>query len=654
VRTRIAVAALLSAVLPALVLAYPGFGGGKGLFRVQDALVEPEAGLTISLHGLARNAAFQMPESAAKSGWIANLVAPELSYAPVVTKYVGLELFGSYGAAFQKPKSYSGTGLVSGFGDLKAGGKLSIPIIPVVKVGGTANYTFMGHDTTTTWLDPEALPYDPNNKLAWSGLVTLRFQDLATSAPNLIINYGKVAGLTQYAAGIELQGTGFGVFIEGVSLQPNGGGVFNTDSGHIHLTPGVVIGDPTSSFLKLGYTLSSGTVGGVKQPNEIILGLGFGTPFGAHKTTVYGQIVGTVTDASTGKPVVAAKVAFPDNPKYATITSDANGIFKAPKIPVGAVSVEVSADGYNKQVMPLSIEEGKAVNYEFQLRPLRTYGTIAGTVIDAVTNAPMAAHIGFPGTALSPVDADPTTGAFKVDKIETGVYTLTANADKHVPATITLAVEDGKLATAAFKLSPAEAAVSITGKVSDKKTGDGLAATVTVPEAGNAVYNTNPATGVYKAQLMAGSYTMIVESKDYLKQTIAMVVEKNKPLVKDFELVKPGMSITLKGIYFELNQATIEPESKPALDNAAKILKDNPTIKVEIQGHTDSVGSAEYNLKLSDKRAQAVVNYLVQNYGIDVNRLTGKGYGKTMPIASNSTEMGRALNRRVEFKILSQ
>jgi outer membrane protein OmpA-like peptidoglycan-associated protein len=523
----------------------------------------------------------------------------------------------------------------------------------VLKIGGTANYTF-GYRDTTGFLDREALPYSADNKLAWSGLVTLQFQDVLSSAPNLIINYGKVAGQTQYAAAVELQGTGFGLFLEGVSLQPSGAGIFNTDNGHLHITPGVVLGGASSSFLKVGYTFSSGKVNGVKQPNEIILGLGIATPFGARKPAMYGQIVGTVTNASTGVPVAAATVAFPDNPKMATITTGADGIFQTKKAPVGAVTVEVSAEGYNKQAVPLAVEEGNVINYEFKLRPLKTYGTIAGTVVDAVTNAPMAARIEFPGTSLAPVNADAVMGAFKVDKVETGVYTLTASADKHVPATITLAVEDNKLATATFKLSPAEAAVTVTGKVSDKKTGDGLAATVTVPEASNAVFNTDPSTGIYKAQLMAGSYTMIVESKDYLKQTIALVVEKGKPTVKDFELVKVGMSITLKGIYFDFNQATIKPESKPALDGAAKILKDNPTIKVEIQGHTDSVGSSDYNLKLSDRRAQSVVNYLVQNYGIDVNRLTSRGYGKAMPIADNSTAEGRALNRRVEFKILGQ
>ena len=252
------------------------------------------------------------------------------------------------------------------------------------------------------------------------------------------------------------------------------------------------------------------------------------------------------------------------------------------------------------------------------------------------------------------MDIYAVVGSGCVEGMDPGVYTLTESADKHIPATITLAVEDNKLATATFKLSPVEAAVAITGRVSDKKSGDGLAATVTFPEAGNAVFKTDPATGVYKAQVMAGSYTVVVESKDYLKQTGAMVVEKGKPTVKNFELVKECMSITLKGIYFDFNKATIKPESRPALEDAAKILKDNVTIRVEIQGDTDSKGSDEYNLTLSDKRAWSVVNYLVQNFGIAMNRLTAKGYGEARPIATNETDSGRALNRRVEFVILGQ
>jgi outer membrane protein OmpA-like peptidoglycan-associated protein len=153
---------------------------------------------------------------------------------------------------------------------------------------------------------------------------------------------------------------------------------------------------------------------------------------------------------------------------------------------------------------------------------------------------------------------------------------------------------------------------------------------------------------------MAGSYTVVVESKDYVKQTAALIVEKGKPQIRDFAMLKVGMSITLRGIYFDFDQSTIKPESRPALEAAAKMLTENPTINVEIQGHTDSKGSDSYNLSLSDRRAASVVAYLVQNLGIDPSRLTSKGYGESMPIATNDTDTGRALNRRVEFKILGE
>jgi outer membrane protein OmpA-like peptidoglycan-associated protein len=658
VRVRVSALALSLAALPALIFAYPGFGGGKGLFRVQNAMVEEEAGLMISLHALARNAEFYTPEDAPNSSaWVADVIAPELSYAPIVTEYVGLELFGTWGGAFQMPKSYSEDGFDWGFGDLKAGGKLSVPIIPVLKIGGTANYTFKYRDDKVNgFLDREALPYSTNDKLAWSGLVTLRFQDLLTSAPNLIVNYGKVGGMTQYAAAVELQGTGFGIFVEGVSLQRTGTDIFGITNGHLYITPGIILGNSTDGFLKLGYALSSGNESsGNKVPNEFIAGFGMATPFGKHAPAVYGQILGTVVDANTGAPV-AAKVAFPDNPKLGKMATDASGIFHARKVPIGAVTVEVSADGYNRQAVPLAVEKDQVAGYQFKLRPLKSYGTIAGTVTDAVTSMPIAATIAFPGTNIANVTADPGNGSFRVDKVETGVYTLTAGAENYIPATRTVSVEDGKLTNAVFMLNSAVSVTPITGKVSDKKTGEPLAAKVTFSAAAGSPTEvaTDPATGVYRAQLAPSSYAATIEAEGYVKQTAALIIEKDKPTVRDFELVKVGMSITLKGIYFDFNQATIKPESRPALDDAAKILNDNPTIKVEIQGHTDSVGSADYNLRLSNSRAQAVVNYLVQNYGIAVNRLTARGYGKTIPIADNSTEEGRALNRRVEFVILKE
>ncbi len=103
-------------------------------------------------------------------------------------------------------------------------------------------------------------------------------------------------------------------------------------------------------------------------------------------------------------------------------------------------------------------------------------------------------------------------------------------------------------------------------------------------------------------------------------------------------------------VYFEFNKATIKPISFPLLNEVALALKDNPTLKVEVQGHTDSVGADARNLKLSQKRAESVRTYLIKQ-GVDSGRLVPRGYGENVPIADNRTADGRSQNRRVEFVI---
>jgi len=106
--------------------------------------------------------------------------------------------------------------------------------------------------------------------------------------------------------------------------------------------------------------------------------------------------------------------------------------------------------------------------------------------------------------------------------------------------------------------------------------------------------------------------------------------------------------IVLRGVNFDFDKATLQPQGKPILDEAARILKENPSIDVQVQGHTDSIGSVEYNLRLSDRRAATVKNYLVSQ-GVPASRLTTKGFGKANPVATNDTAEGRAQNRRVEL-----
>jgi OmpA-OmpF porin, OOP family len=109
--------------------------------------------------------------------------------------------------------------------------------------------------------------------------------------------------------------------------------------------------------------------------------------------------------------------------------------------------------------------------------------------------------------------------------------------------------------------------------------------------------------------------------------------------------------VEVPGILFDFNKADIKPESEPALQEVAKLLKANPGIRVWVVGHTDYVGAADKNVALANARAASVVKALTQKHGIDVKRLSPYGVGPYAPVASNTSEEGRAKNRRVELVV---
>ena len=111
--------------------------------------------------------------------------------------------------------------------------------------------------------------------------------------------------------------------------------------------------------------------------------------------------------------------------------------------------------------------------------------------------------------------------------------------------------------------------------------------------------------------------------------------------------------IDLKGVYFDFDKATLRPEGKAVLNDAAALLKTNERVVVEVAGHTDSVGSEAYNQGLSERRANTVKDYLTAQ-GVTATRLTARGYGENQPVATNDTDEGRQLNRRVELIVLDR
>ncbi len=107
----------------------------------------------------------------------------------------------------------------------------------------------------------------------------------------------------------------------------------------------------------------------------------------------------------------------------------------------------------------------------------------------------------------------------------------------------------------------------------------------------------------------------------------------------------------LEMVHFDFDKFDIKPRYYGVLQQTAKVLKENPSLKIEIQGHTDSIGSPDYNQPLSQKRAKVIQDYLVQQ-GIPQERLSAKGYGQSQPIAGNDNRDGRAQNRRTQLNPL--
>jgi len=128
-----------------------------------------------------------------------------------------------------------------------------------------------------------------------------------------------------------------------------------------------------------------------------------------------------------------------------------------------------------------------------------------------------------------------------------------------------------------------------------------------------------------------------------------------EPYIRDIPLtpIEQGQVTVLRNVFFDTDSYELKPESEAELVKLVEFLIQNPSITIEIGGHTDNVGSFEYNKELSERRAAVVVSFLTNN-GIEPNRLSAKGYSFDKPIASNETDEGRAKNRRTEFKITSQ
>jgi outer membrane protein OmpA-like peptidoglycan-associated protein/tetratricopeptide (TPR) repeat protein len=203
--------------------------------------------------------------------------------------------------------------------------------------------------------------------------------------------------------------------------------------------------------------------------------------------------------------------------------------------------------------------------------------------------------------------------------------------------------------------------VTIKGRVFDNESGKPVEAKITLYDENGKKIQTveTSADGYYSFVLKDkkhGTYTIETHPVGFVKKSIELDItptDEETEDVEDFALEKyvAGKDYILHYVYFDFDKYTLKSESREELMRLKDLLTSKPKMRIEIGGHTDFIGSSEFNLALSQKRAQAVVNFLIQQ-GISPKRLKAIGYGKSRPLATNDDEEeGRELNRRTEFKI---
>ena len=260
-----------------------------------------------------------------------------------------------------------------------------------------------------------------------------------------------------------------------------------------------------------------------------------------------------------------------------------------------------------------------------------------------------------------------TKGVVVFDKIKNGMYSVRGILHE-IPTTVQSVQVDSKLSTVTLLHNdPRFTVVGKSVNSSNSQPVGGVSVSLTNFEKGSVKMGTTQnGTGSFSFQLDANSdYELVGKKASYIsniERISTKGLKRSQTLYVELELgveeVIAGRPVTLNKIFYDLDKTNIREEASTDLDKIVRFLVDNPTYKIEIASHTDSRGSDEYNLELSQKRAQAVVDYLVRK-GIDKNRLIAKGYGETKLVnkCSNGvacSEEEHQQNRRTEFTIISQ
>ncbi len=663
--------------------ANPSMQGRRGILRTLSGRTAPMADLWVNLHGEYVGAGYPLLNSGDWHHY--PKLHTGITYG--ILDFLEFSVLGNfYGKIHQsdvEPNEF-GVGLENAQVGLKLGGPLAEdPEKGLAWVEGVhlfSDFTAFGSPATdTTMTNRGFYSYVPHYPDVGADLLT----DLAASPLNLQVNVGYFWP-NNPRPGFSFPNERMGIFRWGVGVEIEAGPYvrllteimgrrlidrvdFPPDT--VWITPGIRFLTPAGVVFDLGCDFAlSGDFdwipdrdNGNAYHNENaywngIVGISIVSSLRPPPPVIAtGVVAGKVSDSETGEGL-GAEITFPGT-SYEAINSDPmTGLYKISLKP-GIYRIHVSKDGYLWKEKPVTLKKDKSEVLDFELSKKHIpQGIITGKVTDVKTGRPVGAKLSFPDTKIPSASSDIETGIYKATT-PPGTYSVKAEAEGYVTETLPVVVTENETSFLNFKLVEKGLAEGIiTGKVTDAKTDKPVGARVSFPNTNIPSTSSDIESGIYKTTAPPGTYSVRAEAEGYAPETLPAVLVENQTSFLNFKLhpkLVVGERIILRGINFDTGSATIRPGSHHVLDDAARVLKANPGVRIEIQGHTDSVGSADYNQNLSEARAQSVRSYLI-SVGIGADRLIARGYGESMPMASNRTSAGRQLNRRIEFLILSK
>ena len=290
--------------------------------------------------------------------------------------------------------------------------------------------------------------------------------------------------------------------------------------------------------------------------------------------------------------------------------------------------------------------------------------TLAGNVYNQKTNDPLQANV-----EIRLVDQNPlklrsnASGKFESRIPEVSRYAVTASLEGFLPASSSMDIPLLYSDTTIYvdiPLAPVTKDLVLKGSVYDQKTNKQISAKLelVLREKKIPSKKIDAVKGSYQQGIDAlGWYIITASAEGYLNTVDSVWINDREvtPVTKDILLqpIEVGVTVRLKNIYFDFDKTTLKNESFPELNKVVDFLKQNPSVEIEISGHTDNKGSDAYNETLSQGRSESVVSYIISQ-GIDSFRLTAHGYGEAKPIDTNDSDGGRANNRRVEFTVMKK